>query len=663
MDTEVAEKKDPLSSYLSLHKATDPTDFIKSHDGVVQFHEPYQAQREKYHDHVKGDPWTDEDREVMRAKNKAEVSFNKLKPAQRTFIGTVIQQRYDIKPAPMDEADQDASDALSTLYHWTHHSCQVRMKDPQLVNEAWIGGNAWQESVVEVAPGKRPVIRVYNMNPFSVYPDPSSRDLIERKDCRFIDRETWLSLPELCDFFPEHAEKLRASLSEQSSLTTFDAIKRHADRAHEWKNYRNGKFRVIERLYKVAKAFHFGTLEGERVDIGWDPDNETLAGFKQDYPKHAIQRQREEFFYLAIVCRAFEADFLHNEEYHCQPRDPVTGELLWPWVELIDEELDGEPSGHVEHMVGPLRVLNMLMVNKLHQAKHASGQAHVISPDHFEDDDIEDVAQHIADGSRSVTKKKGAPPGSGIDLVPLAQTGRDNNEAIEFTNNFTDEVSSAPPAMRGQSEGNVPGILNEQRIQQAFVQNQWSVNNFMHFLTKRAKLWVYYFQTYFTDEEKIRVMEKKNPEDPDFVTVNQVVADPYGGVRKLNDISVLRYDIVFEDSWQSPSVRDKVRSQILEFRKMGGTQMDPALDAAIMQYFFRLSDAPQDLKDYARKRSMAIQQESAARAELDAENAGLDQAEKLQGLADREAAAITPAAPGTSPEGFVRELQGAAVAA
>jgi hypothetical protein len=247
--------------------------------------------------------------------------------------------------------------------------------------------------------------------------------------------------------------------------------------------------------------------------------------------------------------------------------------------------------------------------------------------------------------------------------VPLAQTGRDNNEAIEFTNNFTDEVSSTPPAMRGQSEGNVAGVLNEQRIQQAFTQNQWSVNNFMHFLTKRAKLWVYYFQTYFTDEDKIRVLEKKNPEDPDFVTISQVVADPYGGVRKLNDIGALRYDIVFEDSWQSPSVRDKVRSQILEFRKMGGTQMDPALDAAIMQYFFRLSDAPQDLKDYARKRSMAIQQESAARAELEAENAGLDQAEKLQGLADREAAAITPAAPGTSPEGFVRELQGAAVAA
>ena len=265
------EKKSPLSSFLELHKATEPSEFIKSHDGNVRWHEPYMADREYFHDVMRGDPWSDDDKEVMKAKNKRPVSFQKLKPAQRTFIGTIIQQRYDIKPAPMDEADQSAADAISTLYHWTHNASQVRMKDPQLVNDAWIGGNAWQESVVEVGPGKRPVIRVYNINPFCVYPDPSSRDLVERKDCRFIDRVTWMSMGDLCDFFPEHAAELRTALSDQGSKSDFDAIKRHADRAHESTNFRNGKWKVVERLYKVTKAYHFGTLEGERVDIGWDP--------------------------------------------------------------------------------------------------------------------------------------------------------------------------------------------------------------------------------------------------------------------------------------------------------------------------------------------------------------------------------------------------------
>jgi hypothetical protein len=667
VDTEVAEpgQKSKLSSFQELHKSQEPGDLITSHDANVAFHEPAMAERERYHDFVKGNPWTPEEEEVMQQKGKAKVSFQELKPSQRTFIGTLIQQRYDIKPAPMDESDQAASDAISVLYHWIHHSSQVRMKDPQLINEAWIGGSAWQESVVEVAPGKRPVIRVYNMNPFCVYPDPSSRDLIERKDCRFIDRVTWLSLSELCDFFPEHAEGLRAALADQGSKSTFDAIKKHADRAHEWQNFRNGKFKVVERLYKVSKAFHFGTLDGERVDIGWDPDPETLKGFQEDYPDHSLQRQREEFFHLAIVCTAWSEKYLYNGEYHCQPRDPVTEELIWPWVELIDEDLDGDPSGHVAAQVDPIRVLNSLLVNKLHQAKNASGQVHVISADHFEDDEIEDVAQNVSDGSRSVVKKKGAPPGSGVELAPLAQTGRDNNELIDFAANASERYSSTPPAMKGQNEGAVAGVLNEQRIQQGHTQNAWSANNFIHFLTKRAKLWVYYVQEYYTWEEKVRVLQKENPDDPDFITINKVVMDPMQGLRKLNDISAVRYDIVFEDSWQSPSMRAKILAQITEFRKMGGTQMDPGLDAALMMYFFRLSDAPQDLKDYARKRSMTLQQETARASQVQADNAELDQAAKIQELADREAAAtVTPQAP-AAPDaaGVLHELQRAAQAA
>lgn len=665
METETTdEKKSPLSSYLELHKATHPADFIKSHDANVRFHEPYMEEREYYHDVMAGDPFSDEEKEVMKNKGKREVSFQKLKPAQRTFIGTIIQQRYDIKPAPMDESDQSASDAISTLYAWTHHAAQVRMKDPQLVNDAWIGGNAWQESVVEVGPGKRPVIRVYNMNPFCVYPDPSSRDLVERKDCRFIDRVTWLSLGELCDFFPEQAEELRQALSDQGNNTDFESIKKHADRAHESQNYRNGKWKVVERLYKVSKAFHFGTLEGERIDIGWDPERDTLQGFKDDYPQHTIQRQREEVFHLAVACTAYDKAFLFNEEYHCQPKDPVTNELMWPWVELIDEDLDGQPTGHVAAQVDPLILLNSLLVNKLHQAKNASGQVHVISADHFEEDDIEDVAQNVSDGSRSVVKKKGAPPGSGVDLAPLAQTGRDNNELIDFSNNAADEYSSTPPAMRGQEEGaGTSGVLNEQRINQGFVQNQWSANNFMHFLTKRAKLWVYYFQEYYTWEEKVRVLEKKNPEDPDFITINQVVADPLQGLRKLNDISTLRYDIVFEDSWQSPSMRAKAQAQILEFRNKGGATMDPALDAALMQFFFRLADAPQELKDYVRKRSMALQQEKEQESQLTTQNAELDHMAKIQGVADAEAAATSPFGGPAESGALEPELQGAAVPA
>jgi hypothetical protein len=521
------------------------------------------------------------------------------------------------------------------------------MKDPLLVNEAWIGGNAWQESMVEVAPGKRPVIRVYNLNPFSVYPDPNSRDLVERRDCRFIDRVTWLTLSELCDQFPEQAEELKKRLADVNTGTAFDPDKRYADRAHEWKSQRNGKFKVIERLYKAVRTYAFGVSEeGERLDIGWDPEPKQVGDFQQDYPEHRLHRQREEEFWLAIICPSCGNEFLLNEEYHCQPKDPVTEELMWPWVEIIDEELDGEPSGHVEHEVGPSKVLNSMMVNKLHQAKHAAGQAHIISPDHFPEDGIEDIAENIADGSRSVVKKKGAPPGPGVELVPQGKFGQDGNEAIDFTANFMDEASSTPPAMQGVSEeSGVSGKLNEQRTQQAYIQSAWSNNNYKHFITKRAKLWVYYFQTHFPNEMTVRILNKKDSKGPDFVTLNQTVQDPYGGVKKMNDINTLRYDIAFEDSWQSPTVRDKVRQQITQLMGMAGVQLDPVLAANLTLFFLKMSDAPQELKDFIQEHSQVIAQSEQQKQATEADSASLQNQQAMQQIADAEAAATAPQAP------------------
>src|SRR5690606_23956495 len=147
--------------------------------------------------------WDADDRAAAKAKHKALVSLGKMKPAERTFVGSIMQQRYDIKPAPREPQDQDISDVLAQLYHFTAHNTQIRMQDPNLIREAWAGGSAWQESWVEIVPGNKPRIMLANQNNFAIYPDPNRRDLVTNRDCRFIDRESWLSLGDLCDKFPD----------------------------------------------------------------------------------------------------------------------------------------------------------------------------------------------------------------------------------------------------------------------------------------------------------------------------------------------------------------------------------------------------------------------------------------------------------------------------
>jgi hypothetical protein len=158
-------------------------------------------------------------------------------------------------------------------------------------------------------------------------------------------------------------------------------------------------------------------------------------------------------------------------------------------------------------------------------------------------------------------------------------------------------------------------VLNEQRINQAAVQSQGFNNNYMGFLTRRAKLWKYYWKTYWKHEEIIRVLEKKDDKDPDWIAINKIVADEYGGVKTENSLDDAdAYDITFEDSWKSPTMRDKTLKQLSDMMQGGALKNDPEMASIVMAYSLLLSDAPQDFKNQIKAAQEAKKQAAEAQA-------------------------------------------------
>jgi hypothetical protein len=629
-----------LYSVGDLHKSKDATDLIHSSNLVIQYYSERNEKMELCKNFLQSKQWNADELEELDNKGKAAIVFNRLKPSERTYVGSFIQQRYDMKPAPFEPGDQDLSDVITHLYHWTAHANDVTYKDPNLIRSSWLYGGVWQESWIDIQPGRKPVIHVENQNNFNIFPDPNSKDLVNRSDCEFIDRVSWKTITGLCDAIPEKAKEIKKRLQDEHNQG--DYVKEDISHISSL-NFRNGKFKVIERFYRVYKRFWYGYSKdkGERLDIGFDKED-LLDDFRQDNPGYDTAYDRDEVLYLAVICPSFGNEFLLNEEYHCQPQDPRTGRIMFPLYELVDEEVDGEPQGHAEHQIGPNRIVNSMMANKLYSAKHSAAQSHTVDYEAFDPDTHKDIEENLSDGAKVFRKKPGAGPGPGINVVPQGKFSSDGQESIEFAINQGDEVSSTPPAMRGLSEGNVAGILNEQRIQQSSIQSQVQVTNFRRFLTTRAKLWYYYWREYWTFEDVVRVLEKKDQKDPDFVNINQPVQDEWGGVRKLNDLSAAVYDIVFEDSWQSPTVRDKVRKQIIELQQSAAVQQDPVLNTFLTMYFLKLSDAPQDLKDFVKEHSSVIKQQQQQAQQAAMQSQQLEQAGQVQNLADREAQALQP---------------------
>ena len=638
-------KESPLYSVDELHVCEDATRLIDSHQNLVEHYAPRMNKRELCDDFTAGIHWTPEEEVVAEEKGKTLITLNYLKPSERTFVGSVLQQRYDIKPAPIQPQKQDKSDIYTAMYHHTADTSRIKYYDPNIIRSTWSGGSAWQESYMEITTGRKPRIIVKNQNNYAIYPDPNRRDLVTNSDCEFIDRVSWLSLNQLISKFPDKEGELSDSLQRNNEDSDYTQTKIHADRTHEYEHYRNGKYKVIERFYRVRKKKWFGINQenAERVDVGYDMQFNDRESFKQDYPYYKLDAEDEEFLYLAIAVPSMNGEFLYNDEYHCQPKDPATGNIMFPLYELIDEELNGESSGHVESQIGVLRLVNSIMVNKLHQAKMAAGQSHVVSRDHFDENEAEDVAQNHADGNRTFIKKKGAPSGSGVDLIEQGRASVDSNDLINFANTYRSEVSSTPPSMQGLSEGNIPGILNEQRIQQSSIQSQVFVNNYMCFLINRAKLWKYYWKKYWKHEDVIRVLEPKDKNSPEWVNINQIIEDEFGNIQRESTFDDADYyDITFEDSWKSPTVRDKVRQQISQLLGNVSVQQDQVLSTFLTKSLLDLSDAPQDIKDQVEKHSQIIQQSKQQAEGMANQTQELDQLEQTQRIAQNEAQAELP---------------------
>jgi len=544
MNTDDAREVSDLTSWRGLHVEDNAEEMIRSHEAAEQYWHTRNDLREKTHDYTKGKTWSNEELRLLKNKKKAPISFNKIITSVRTIVGTFINNKYDIKFAPFEPRDQDISDILKELYAYQYHAMNLKYKDPDVIQEAIIGGDCWQECYMDILPGQKPRMVIKNQNPFAIYPDPNSMDLVERTDCEFIDRVGWFTLAKLQDMFPDQAIEIYDSLyyAEDRTDGSYENVKRSSDRTHESQTELNGKFKVIERFYRVRKRLYFGVDQtGERFDIGLE-STEDIEIKKDEFKNLAdgneVFDEPFEMLWYAVACPQYRhQNFLYNGLYHNQPRDPVTKRIMFPLYQLVCESVGSEINGFVEYMMDPNKYINAMVGNQLHAAKHSASTSLLINVDKFEEKELRDIEKHHADGDRTFRTKTGESIDGAVDLLPVGNTNQDTNNVLSYASDMVEQF--VPPSFRGAEAGSgVSGKLNAQQIAQAQIQIVPVINNFKHFSTKRAKLMQYYNMTYMTEEEKIRITGEKHETDPDHITLNEMYLDEGGQLAKWNDLNL-----------------------------------------------------------------------------------------------------------------------------
>lgn len=634
-----------LRRITDLAKSRNQQELVDHHRYVIQFYEERNNVRKKAYNYVRGNQHSPEELEQYRIKRKSPLVFNQLKSSERTILGMFLQNKYDIKFSAVEPSDQDITDVLEQLRIWESNRNDDLTKDLNTVREAWAGGTSYQECWVDVAPGKAPVIKTQNLNPFAVYFDPNSRELITRKDAEFVDVDNWMTETEMVEQWPESADFIRQGLRQYSPNSNgYESVDKAVDRDHENRIERNGEYRVTERFFRVNKRvfYYLNNDKSQKTLI----EKEDLDAYKRDFPNNQIQSDENEELWLAVSCDAIvqgvnknpeawnkpldgkgEFDisndlgiqYLYLDKYHAQPKDPSDGKIIWPILEMAAEQLNGEAGGFVEQMFDPQRVINSMISNKVHSAKHAASQSKLIDYSAFKDEkEARSASQYATDADRTFQVK----PGRLMDaMTPIEhrKVTPDNDESFMVASEFMEKVSSTPPALQGQDgSGNPSGVLNAQRIEQSHIQLQVLIKNFRQFLKCKNMLRYAYWREFYTEEMVFRVIEpthEMRDNGQDFMTLNQKqpAKDPYGydipGVYEvLNDVSAAVYDVVVEESQRSTTYRYKTQSQLSEMMQSTAVQQDPVLHAMLFQEWAMLSDVNDKLKDQIRNHSSVLTQ-------------------------------------------------------
>lgn len=627
-----------INAVYELDKSTFAQDLIDHHRKVLDHYDRYNNNREVNHNFVRGHHFDDDEDRRYRDKRKTQVVFNNIKTSERTILGILLQNRYDVKFMAQTPEDDDMSRILQQLDEWTSQQQEDDMNDIEIVRQAWAGGNSFQECSMEIVNGRDPIMHTNNQNSFAVYFDPDSRRIITREDAQFVDRVSFQSYSEMKKNFPEKESEIsRQLVNRDRSDNTYDDTQKFADRDHEFRTQRNSKFRVIERFFKVDGQAHFAEVNGERIEV----DKEDLKEFKADNPQVQVQTDEVEELWIAIACEDYSNDrYLYNGPYHNQPRDPRTGKIIWPILEMVAESLAGEPQGFVDHEKGPNKVINSMMSNIVSSATHASAAASLMDPTAFiSEKEAKLCARHHADSDRTFQVKHGRT----VDAVlPIQKAGvnQDNITALDYSTSHLREVSSTPPSLMGQEEkGSPSGILNAQRIEQGATQLQPFFKNYRLFLKQRAKLRYYYWRQYYTKEMTFRIVQPDTTEMNPFATINKMEPEQdavgrfTGGYRVLNDLNAAIYDIHIQESIKSPSYRAKQLRYMSELGNTSFAQNDPGLGAALLNYTLELSDASPEVRKNLQKHSTLIQQAAAAEKQAEQQlSAAQTEGQQLQNM-------------------------------
>ena len=157
----------------------------------------------EWYDLYHGNQWNPEEISALEERGQAVLTFNHIKPAIDSIIGSERQNRPKITMAGRTMDDQQSAQAKTSLYDYITYNCNSDDEVDKMIKDALITGRGWMYIYPELEDGKFKDLMHTFIDYRDMYIDPMSKrnDL---KDCRRIHNAVFTDEDIVKQMFPNY---------------------------------------------------------------------------------------------------------------------------------------------------------------------------------------------------------------------------------------------------------------------------------------------------------------------------------------------------------------------------------------------------------------------------------------------------------------------------
>jgi len=530
-------------------------DLLRDYEG---YHDEWAEQAQKNRDYVFNKQWTADEVEELSKRNQAPLVINRIYPVIDQKLAIMAAKSPGIRVTGREDSDVKISKVIEDLMQYIWQQSDGDVVYMQALKDSLIAGLGYMYCYVDkYADDGLGEVKFGYVDPEDVYVDPNSKDPLFR-DAESIMIVKYLPRRQMKLRYPQMAEIIDAAYSEQEKVR---GGSRHADEhqkvGREVSYTNREKVRLIERYYKttiemiryedengqfqVVTPQQFQEMTALLAEAGIDP---------KSLKPEKIYRQR-----VAVACSVSNKLLYHSIL-------PVDEYPIVPFVNVY--------TGTPYAMGEPAFLLGQQdMINKLASLMIAHAQTSTNPKIFMEKGTVDDVDTFREDYTKPgivLEYNPGTQPPLPVQPIPLPSALYGLSENLKYEVEYSSGIFAL---MQGSAEGSPETFRGTLAIEEFGNRRvMMKLKTIERALSQLFKVGLQMAQKLYTVQKTIRIVGPSGIESEQ--EINSLMYDDVSNtVKKINDISVGKYDVIVVAGSTMPSNRWALAQEYKQWYQMG----------------------------------------------------------------------------------------------